>query len=35
MPVKFENSSEFENGKAKVKLDGEEFYIDKSGNRVK
>jgi len=33
--LKYDYAEDFKNGKAKVKLDGEEFYIDKKGKKVK
>lgn len=35
IPLKYDDAESFENGKARVKLNGEWFYIDKQGNRVK
>lgn len=31
----YDLAQSFSNGKAKVELDGREFYIDKNGNEVK
>lgn len=35
IPLKFDSADYFFDGKAKVKLDGREFYIDKTGKEVK
>ena len=34
IPAKYDEARYFENGKAKVKLNGREFYIDRNGNEV-
>ena len=34
IPFKYQNASEFENGKAEVRLKSETFFIDKQGNRI-
>jgi len=35
IPLKYDNAASFEEGKARVYLDGKWFYIDKNGNEVK
>ena len=34
IPLKYDGAELFKKGKAKVWLNGQEFYIDKEGNRV-
>jgi hypothetical protein len=34
IPLQFDDTSNFENGTAKVTRNGEKFYIDKQGNRI-
>ena len=35
IPFKYDWVSCFSNGKAKVELNGEHFFIDKNGNKIK